>query len=438
MNPIFSITVKDIQNLSDEQSRELVARLCRAELRKNGISPAAVSWGGDQRAKDGGVDVFVDVDPAMGLNGYIKNDQCVFQVKAEKFSKGKIPGEMAPKGKLRPAIAELAKKNGAYVIVSTRDSLAGGSRTESSLAQRITAMKGCLLDQGLDDRVIVDFYDCRKIADWVEEHPCIANWIRHIVGKPILGWQPYAPWAYKESDTESRYLIDERVKVFVPNAEKGSDVLSAINRLRRELSKNVSVRIVGLSGVGKTRLVQALFDQRIITEQPTLDAVYVADEDGEYITACRLVSLSMGEQQKTAISEVPDDILIEWCDISPEERYIFAADTCQLIEKSYSDQSPTNTTLALSAVAKSDFAGAKDKKAVLEVFSNRFHPRSYYDGSLSAILKKRLELLPTLNPTDDEALRIQIAPAEEALKTIIAAIAAREEAEERSRTGSFE
>jgi len=316
MNPIFSITVKDIQNLSDEQSRELVARLCRAELRKNGISPAAVSW--------------------------------------------------------------------------------------------------------------------------VEEHPCIANWIRHVVGKPILGWQPYAPWAYKESDTESRYLIDERVKVFVPNAEKGSDVLSAINRLLRELSKNVSVRIVGLSGVGKTRLVQALFDKRIITEQQTLDAVYVTDEDGEYITARRLVSLSMGEQQKTAVSEVPDDILIKWCDISPEDSYIFAADTCQLFEKSYSDQSPTNTTLALSAVAKSIFAGAKDKKAVLEVFSNRFHPRSYYDGSLSAILKKRLELLATLNPTDDEALRIQIAPAEEALKTIIASIEAREEADERAKTGSFE
>ena len=271
MNPFFSITVKDIQSLDDVQSRELVARLCRAELRKKGISPAAVSWGGDQRARDGGVDVFVDVDPAMGLNGYIKNDRSVFQVKAEKFSKGKIPCEMAPKGKLRPAITELAKKNGAYVIVSTRDSLAGGSRTESSLAQRITAMKTCLLDQGLDVQIIVDFYDCRKIADWAEEHPVIANWIRHVLGKPIFAWQPYAPWAYKESDTEARYLIDKKVKVFFPNGEEGSDVLSAINRLRRELSKNVSVRIVGLSGVGKTRLVQALFDKRICTEQAALD-----------------------------------------------------------------------------------------------------------------------------------------------------------------------
>ncbi len=272
MNPIFSITVENIQSLDDVQSRELVARLCRAELRKKGISSAAVTWGGDQRAKDGGVDVFIDVDPPKGVKGYIKHDQCVFQVKAEKFSKGKIPGEMMPRGILRPAIAELAHNNGAYIIVSTRDHLAGSPRSDSFLADRINAMKACLLDHGLDDKVIVDFYDCRKIADWVEEHPSIATWIRHVLGKPIVGWKPYAPWAYKESDTESQYLIDKRVKVFVPNAEEGIDVQSVINRLRIDLSKNVSVRIVGLSGVGKTRLVQALFDKRICTEQPALDA----------------------------------------------------------------------------------------------------------------------------------------------------------------------
>ena len=236
MNPIFSITVENIQSLDDVQSRELVARLCRAELRKKGISSAAVTWGGDQRAKDGGVDVFIDVDPPKGFKGYIKHDQCVFQVKAEKFSKGKIPGEMAPKGILRPAIAGLAHNTGAYIIVSTRDNLSGSPRSDSFLADRIDAMKACLLDHGLDDKVIVDFYDCRKIADWVEERPVIANWIRHVLGKPIVGWKPYAPWAYKESDTESQYLIDKRVKVFVPNAEEGIDVQSVINRLRIDLS----------------------------------------------------------------------------------------------------------------------------------------------------------------------------------------------------------
>ncbi len=267
MQSIFTITTQDIQCLSDEQSRELVARLCRAELRENGISQASVTWGGDQRAKDGGVDVRVDVDTTPGISGYIKKDHSAFQVKAEKFPKGKIAGEMAPKGALRPAIEDLAKINGAYIIVSTRDSVSA-----SSLSVRVMAMGECLAGHGLAGKVVVDFYDCRKIADWVEQHPAIAVWIRQVLCKPLVGWQPYAPWAYQETEIEAEYLIDARVKVFIPNADDGSDVLSAINSLRGDLSKKASVRIVGLSGVGKTRLAQALFDKRIFTERVVLDA----------------------------------------------------------------------------------------------------------------------------------------------------------------------
>ena len=274
MHPIFAVTIEDIRKLSDEQSRELVARLCRAELRKHDLSQAAVSWGGDQRAKDGGVDVLVAVDPPFGLSGYIKSDYSAFQVKAEKFDKGKIPGEMAPKDVVRPAIFDLANNTGAYIIVSTRDSLSA-----SSLSDRIKAMEACLAKHGLSGKVIIDFYDCRKIADWAEQHPTIVNWMKYILGKPIFGWQPYSPWAYLETDIEAEYLVDDRVKVFIPNADEGIDVLSAINHLREDLEKNVSVRIVGLSGVGKTRLVQALFDKRLRTEAPVLNSENVIYTD---------------------------------------------------------------------------------------------------------------------------------------------------------------
>ena len=274
MHPIFTITIQDIQSLNDEQSRELTARLCRAELSSHGISEAAVSWGGDQRAKDGGVDVCIDIDPNCGINGYVKSDRSAYQVKAENFGKAKIPHEMAPKGVLRPAIVELGKDKGAYIIVSTRDSLSA-----SSLSDRVEAMNACLSKHGLSGQVTVDFYDCRKIADWVEHHPAIANWVRDAIGKPLVGWKPYSPWAYKESDLEAGYLLDDRVKVFIPNADEGSSVLAAIDSLRSDLRKNVSVRMVGLSGVGKTRLVQALFDKRIVTESPALDAENVLYAD---------------------------------------------------------------------------------------------------------------------------------------------------------------
>jgi hypothetical protein len=123
MHPIFQITSSQIQALNDEQARELVAHLCKEELRTKGLGTDPVTWGGDQRAKDGGVDVRVDIAPAFGISGYIPKDATAFQVKAEKYGSKKIPGEMAPKGVLRPAIVELSEQSGAYIIVSTRDAL---------------------------------------------------------------------------------------------------------------------------------------------------------------------------------------------------------------------------------------------------------------------------------------------------------------------------
>jgi hypothetical protein len=268
MHSIFTVTSEKIRSLNDIQARELLARLCKAELRENGLSTAFVTWGGDQRAPDGGVDVRVDITPNFGINGYIIKDATIFQVKAETFPKTKILKEMrVPKlDQLRPVIVEIASKHGAYVIVSTKD-----NTSDSSLKDRKDAMTYCLEANGLAGKVIVDFYDSQKIADWVEKHPVIVIWLNEALGSPIFGWQPYAPWAYRENDINSEYILDEKVKVTVPNSDKPVDAISAINQLRNKLNENVSVRIIGLSGVGKTRLAQALFDKRIVTHHPALD-----------------------------------------------------------------------------------------------------------------------------------------------------------------------
>lgn len=261
MHPYFRIESKNIKALNDEQSRELVARLCQAELLAKNLSTTHVTWGGDQRAEDGGVDVRVDISPTDGISGYVPRDATIFQVKAEAFSAAKIAPEMAPKGVLREAITQLSAASGAYVIVSTRDNC-----SDSSLRTRREAMTACLTKHGLLGKVQVDFYDCRKIADWVERFPAVAIWLRNALDVPLQGWQPYGPWAYAETNVDSEYLLDDRVKVRVSDLEKGLDIRDAINRLRSELREpGVSVRIVGLSGVGKTRLVQALFDKRILT-----------------------------------------------------------------------------------------------------------------------------------------------------------------------------
>lgn len=267
MHPIFRITSADIKTLNDGQARELVARLCKAELQARGIGTDAVTWGGDQRAKDGGVDIRVEPPPGTAISGYIPKDSTIYQVKAETFARSRIPGEMAPTGTLRPAITELARKTGAYVIVSTRDDL-----SDLSLSKRKQAMVDCMGGYGLGSKVYVDFYDSRKVADWTENHPAIVAWVKNELGKPLNGWRPYGPWAYHEKNVDDEYILDEKIKVRTPNTEDGIEVIHAINGLRGDLRKSgSSVRIIGLSGVGKTRLVQAIFDNRIATKNAPID-----------------------------------------------------------------------------------------------------------------------------------------------------------------------
>ncbi|MBB3521165.1 hypothetical protein [Rhizobium sp. BK456] len=271
---LFLVSSEEIQHLNDEQARELVARLVRAEAEKLGAANNSVTWGGDQRAKDGGIDVRFTSSALASNSSYLPTSCVGYQVKAEKFPPSKINGEMAPTGVIGASIADLLRDNHAYIIVSTKD-----SASDSSLATRKSKMAECAKDAGLDGKGALDFFDARRLADWVEQYPSIGVWVKDIVAAPIQGWQPYGAWAYRESDPQSEYLIDDKVKVFAPNADKGSNALEAIDAIRQDLTSGRTVRLVGLSGVGKTRLVQALFDPRISTATPalSLDAVIYAD-----------------------------------------------------------------------------------------------------------------------------------------------------------------
>jgi NAD(P)-dependent dehydrogenase (short-subunit alcohol dehydrogenase family) len=66
---MFEITSDDIALLNDEDLRALVGLLCESEVRSRGFSASLVTWGGNQNAADGGVDVRVRVyDEQFDIN----------------------------------------------------------------------------------------------------------------------------------------------------------------------------------------------------------------------------------------------------------------------------------------------------------------------------------------------------------------------------------
>lgn len=101
------------------------------------------------------------------------------------------------------------------------------------------------------------------------EFVCVENndLARHFfTNDDYQGWDRFKDWSSTQVHIDSEYLTDNDIKVVLPNQkrEDASHVINGIKAIRNELNqpKN-SVRLVGLSGVGKTRLAQALFDDRI-------------------------------------------------------------------------------------------------------------------------------------------------------------------------------
>lgn len=255
---MFEITGKDIAELNDRDLRSLIGLLCEADLRRANLSAAAATWGGNQTAKDGGLDVRVALPAGTPIDGFIKRPATGFQVKTPDMQRAKIIAEMKPGGVVRPVITALAKESGAYIIVSSKSATA-----DVALNNRRAAMADAI--RGIPDaeKLTLDFYDSNRVATWVRDHAGLISWVREKIGRAMPGWRGYGAWALVPDGADAAYLVDDTARLKTGDKDEGDGlpVIDGINKIRETLGKpGHVVRLVGLSGVGKTRLVEALFD----------------------------------------------------------------------------------------------------------------------------------------------------------------------------------
>lgn len=258
---MLEITGDEIAQLNDTDLRSLIGLLCEAELASAQIPTAGVTWGGHQNAKDGGIDVRVDAKSLAENDGFVPRASTAFQVKKPDMPRRDILEEMQPKGELREVIKELVDNQGAYIIISSQ-----GSTSDSALQNRKSAMKEAIQGHANASKLKIDFYDRERVASWVRSHPSMILWVREKIGHPLQGWQSFDNWADTFEDDNSEYFIDgtSRLSVSSRTDTNGMDLMQGIQVMRAKLMlPGSSVRLIGLSGVGKTRLIQALFDDRI-------------------------------------------------------------------------------------------------------------------------------------------------------------------------------
>lgn len=270
---MFEISGENVAALGDADLRTLVARLALAELRAQGCPSSSVTAGGHQDAADGGLDVRVECPRALTAPDFVPRAHTGFQVKKPDMPASAIRGEMQPAGILRPVIAELAAASGAYIIISAQ-----GSVADKPLADRRAAIRAQLGELADAESFHTDFYDRDRIATWVNHYPGIAAWVRARVGIGLSGWSSIGEWHGVGVSEETPYLFNDKACL---TDERTSDreqfaLGEGIARLRAALAKpRQCIRLIGLSGLGKTRLVQALFEDGVgeVPLDPSL-AVY--------------------------------------------------------------------------------------------------------------------------------------------------------------------
>lgn len=258
---MFQVTKTEIAGLKDDDLRDLIGLLCESELSSKGVNSRSITYGGNQDASDGGVDVRVNLDLDIPNGGYIPASKTIIQVKVPKMGPSSIEQEMKPNDFLRDSIKEVITQKGAYVIVSSKSNI-----SDSEYRKRISKMKECISKIEDASENCVDFYDCGRIASWVNMYPAMKLWVKNKYGISISGWQTFSEWKRMNPEFKNEFVFDETSFMYKDDYSDGSAItlVNGINEIRRKLSINTtSVRIAGLSGVGKTRLAFSLFVKEI-------------------------------------------------------------------------------------------------------------------------------------------------------------------------------
>lgn len=271
---LFEVSPEDVASLAPVDLWELVARLCQVTLADAGLPTVCVTHGGHLSAPDGGIDVRVQLregdlpQPKLPL----RLATIGFQVKATKMGVGEIQSEMLKGGKLRPSIEKLIEEGGGYIIATS------DSAPDEEYNKRLKKMQDCVagvLKSGPE--VHVAYCDRKVLAAWVNDYPSVVPWVHlKTQGAPLHGWEPYGQWATSKRMPDGNYppfLPDEKARfIDTRDPERGLNLIEGIDLVREVLRKGTErvneeegrpVRLVGLSGVGKTRFVQALFEEDV-------------------------------------------------------------------------------------------------------------------------------------------------------------------------------
>lgn len=271
---MFDLEKEHIQAVPEDLCQDLVGHLCTATVEARGGLKEMVRWGSHLKAGDDGVDVEVTADNEGQVGDFILRPETRLQVKRRK-KRGVSAAVEAMKlsGTLYPSIVDVVSGKGCYVLVSF---------LEDPSPLRIRDFQEAMFREVshiTTDKKAVRFLGVHEILRWVNTYPTVKLWLREQLGLELHGWRPHGKWSIIGGDTEDTLITKPGVQIFVDQrGDRDLGIADGIGELRELVrGSQKAVRVLGLAGVGKTRIVQALFESCPIGNELSPFQVIYAD-----------------------------------------------------------------------------------------------------------------------------------------------------------------
>jgi transcriptional regulator with XRE-family HTH domain len=286
----FQVTSDHIAALSDRKLVALTRRLLAAEAQTHVLPKDGIHVSSTITAPDGGEDARIEWQGGPERTPFLPARLTQFQLKATDIGPKEAGDEIltAKTNQIKPMVRDALAAGGAYIVLCTHP------YTRQQTKKRADQILKALADNGISaDGNRVQFRDASQIAEWVNTSPPVATWVLEQTQPGLAGWfRDWTHWAGRSDHDGSTWVPDSR-----------------LDPLRTKLRQLVTplrgvVRIVGLSGIGKSRLtLEALgpTEEEEATGQLLSDLVLYAVESEAGATAMKSAVQNLADSSVRAI-----------------------------------------------------------------------------------------------------------------------------------------
>lgn len=240
---ILEVTYKEIERLDPLQLTQLLRILLHLECDAHDVQRSAVSVSLKINEPDEGEDGRVKWADGPDRTEFIPSRFTLFQCKAERMTKAKCDTEVRGKRskEVKLKVAEVLDHDGTYLLFCSKSFKDNQSRIEGL---REGLKKGGRADW---ESANIEVYNGHKIAEWTNRFSPAVVFVRRSLELSVpCGLKTWSEWARYPG---SRYdYVSSRT------------LQSYVDALRDQAGKRQTItRVVGLSGLGKTRLALEAF-----------------------------------------------------------------------------------------------------------------------------------------------------------------------------------